>query len=172
MRNLMMTSVLVLAATALTTGVSAEAVKKAVKYTSKPTSKAPIKAAAAGAGAGAAAALSADQVALGQYVVTGRFPCAEGRSVSINADPKVNGAFDVQFGGSKYDVVPMPTKSGALRLEDTKTGFVLMQLANKSMLFNEKQGRRLADDCVSPAQQAFADNMKANPTVSVLEGGK
>jgi hypothetical protein len=173
MRNLMMTSVLVLAATALTTGVSAETVKKSAKPAAKSTSKAPVKAAAAGAATGAgAAALSADQVALGQYVVTGRFPCAEGRSVSISPDPKVNGAFDVQFGGSKYDVVPMPTKSGALRLEDTKTGFVLMQLANKSMLFNEKQGRRLADDCVSPAQQAFADNMKANPTAGVLEGGK
>ena len=168
MRNLMMTSVLVLAATALTTGVSAEAVKKSAKPAAKSTSKAPVKAAAGAA----AVALSADQVALAQYVVTGRFPCAEGRSFSISADPKVNGAFDVQFGGSKYDVAPMPTKSGALRLEDTKTGFVLMQLANKSMLFNEKQGRRLADDCVSPAQQAFADNMKVNPSAGVLEGGK
>jgi hypothetical protein len=169
MRNFMMTSVLVLATTALTTGLSAQTEKKSAKPAAKSTSKAPVKAGAAGA---AAVALSADQVALGQYVVTGRFPCAEGRSVSISADPKVNGAFDVQFGGSKYDVVPMPTKSGALRLEDTKTGFVLMQLANKSMLFNEKQGRRLADDCVSPTQQAFADNMKANPTAGVLEGGK
>lgn len=171
MRNLMMTSVIVLAVSALTTGVNAQAVKKTVKYSAKSPSKAPAKAAATGAGA-AAVALSADQVALGQYVVTGSFPCAEGRSVSISADPKVNGAFDVQFAGSKYDVVPMPTKSGALRLENTKTGFVLMQLANKSMLFNEKQVRRLADDCISPAQQAFADNMKANPVVSVLEGGK
>ncbi len=171
MRNLMMTSALVLAAAALTTGVNAQTAKKSAKPAAKSTSKAPVKAAVAGAGA-AAVALSADQVALAQYVVAGSFPCGDGRRVSISADPKVNGAFDVNFGGSKYDVVPMPTKSGALRLEDTKTGFVLMQLANKSMLFNEKQGRRLADDCVSPAQQAFADNMKANPTAGVLEGGK
>jgi hypothetical protein len=168
MRNLMSTSALVIAAALLAGGVQAQTAKK----TAKPAVKSSAKAPAAAAGAAAAAALSADQVALAQYVVTGRFPCAEGRSVSISADAKVNGAFDVNFGGSKYDVVPMPTKSGALRLEDTKTGFVLMQLANKSMLFNEKQGRRLADDCVSPAQQAFADNMKANPTAGVLEGGK
>ncbi len=156
MRNLMITSALLVAASLLGQGALAETTKK----TAKPAAKA------------APAALTPEQLSLAQYVVTGSFPCGDGRRVNISADAKINGAFDVNFGGTKYDVVPMPTKSGALRLEDTKTGFVLMQLANKSMLFNEKQGRRLADDCVSPAQKAFADNMAANPTAGVLDGGK
>jgi hypothetical protein len=158
MRNLMITSAFIAATCLLSQGALAETAKKPAKPVAKP--------------AAAPVALTPEQLSLAQYVVTGSFPCGDGRRVSISADAKVNGAFDVSFGGSKYDVVPMPTKSGALRLEDTRTGFVLMQLANKSMLFNEKQGRRLADDCVSPAQQAFADNMKANPTAGVLDGGK
>ena len=121
MRNLMITSALLVAASLLGQGALAETTKK----TAKPAAKA------------APAALTPEQLSLAQYVVTGSFPCGDGRRVNISADAKINGAFDVNFGGTKYDVVPMPTKSGALRLEDTKTGFVLMQLANKSMLFNE-----------------------------------
>jgi hypothetical protein len=36
------------------------------------------------------------------------------------------------------------------------------------MLLDEKNGRRLADACVNPAQQAVADAMKAAPPTSVL----
>jgi hypothetical protein len=113
--------------------------------------------------------LTPEQLSIAQIVHTGRIQCGEGLSLTVTADSKVNGAFDVQFGKSKYDVVPMPTKTGAVRLEDPKTGIVLMQLANKSMLFNEKQGKRLADDCISPAQKAVADAMKANPSAGVLD---
>jgi hypothetical protein len=114
--------------------------------------------------------LTAEQIAIAQIVHTGRVACADGHSVTITPDPKVNGAFDLFLGKTKYDVVPVPTKSGAVRLEDSKTGIVFMQLANKSMLFNERQGKRLADDCISPAQQAVADAMRANPTAGVLDG--
>ncbi len=170
MRNLIITSTLLVATSLLGQGAIAQTAKKSAKNSAKNSAKPAPQAAAKPAAA--PMNLTQEQISLAQNVVTGSFPCGDGRSVSISADTKVNGAFDVSFGGSKYDVAPMPTKSGALRLEDTKTGFVLMQLANKSMLFNEKQGRRLADDCVSPAQQAFADNMKANPTAGVLDGGK
>jgi hypothetical protein len=114
--------------------------------------------------------LTAEQISIAQIVHTGRVACADGHSVTITADAKVNGAFDLFLGKTKYDVVPVPTKSGAVRLEDSKTGIVFMQLANKSMLFNERQGKRLADDCINPAQQAVADAMRANPTAGVLDG--
>jgi hypothetical protein len=116
------------------------------------------------------AELTAEQISIAQIVHTGRVACADGHSVTITADAKVNGAFDLFLGKTKYDVVPVPTKSGAVRLEDSKTGIVFMQLANKSMLFNERQGKRLADDCINPAQQAVADAMRANPTAGVLDG--
>lgn len=114
--------------------------------------------------------LTDEQIAIAQIVHTGRIACAEGQSVTITPDPKTNGAFDLLLGKVKYDVVPVPTKSGAVRLEDSKAGIVFMQLANKSMLFNERQGKRLADDCINPAQKAVADAMRANPTASVLDG--
>jgi hypothetical protein len=148
--------------------LTASAAPQKAKKSTKPAAKA----APAAAAAAAAVALTPEQQALAQYVTVGRFPCADGKSLTVTADAKVNGAFDVRLGAEKYDVVPVPSKSGALRLEDAKTGFVMMQLANKSMLFNERQGRRLADDCISPVQQAFADDMKANPTAGVLDAAK
>jgi hypothetical protein len=136
--------------------------------TSKPAAKPAAKVAPA-APAAPAIALSPEQLGIAQIVTTGRIQCANGQSVTITPDAKIQGAFDLQFGKVKYDVIPKPTTSGAIRLEDHKSGIVFMQLANKSMLFNEKQSRRLADDCISPAQQAVADQMKANPTPGVLD---
>jgi hypothetical protein len=111
----------------------------------------------------ASKALSDEQLAIAEMVTTGRISCSDGHSVTIAHDAKIKGAFDLKFGNTKYDVEPMPTKSGAIRLEDRKTGIVFMQLANKSMLFNERAGKRLADDCISPNQQAVADQMKSQP---------
>ncbi len=158
---------LTLSLSAVAWGQAAKPAAKSAKSVAKTTAKAaPVAAASAVA---PRADLSPEQLSIAQIVTTGRISCGDGQSVTVTADPKVNGAFDVQFGKAKYDVVPVPAKSGAVRLEDTKTGIVFMQLANKSMLFNEKLGRRLADDCVSPAQQAVADQMKANPTAGVLD---
>jgi hypothetical protein len=157
--TLITTTAIMLAATL--SGVAMAATKKPVSKATK---------AAAPAAAAAPVELTAEQQSIAQIVTTGRIQCADGQSVTITPDAKVNGAFDVLFGKTKYDVVPKPTTSGAVRLEDSKTGIVFMQLANKSMLFNERQGRRLADDCISPAQQAVADGMKANPQTGVLDG--
>jgi hypothetical protein len=126
---------------------------------------APHKPAVHHAPAHAPAALSDEQLSIAQIVTTGRISCADGHSVTITPDAKINGAFDIQFGKVKYDVVPVPTKSGAIRLEDRKTGIVFMQLANKSMLFNERAGKRLADDCISPDQQAVANQMRSQPSM-------
>jgi hypothetical protein len=139
------------------------AAKKAAPIKKMPTAAAPAAAVAT------AMTLSPEQLGIAQIVTTGRINCADSKSVTITADTKTQGAFDLSFAGAKYDVIPQPTASGAIRLEDKKTGIVFMQLANKSMLFNEKQSRRLADDCITVAQQAVADQMKANPTPGVLD---
>ena len=67
---------------------------------------------------------------------------------------------------------PVATTTGAIRLEDRKAGAVWLQLANKSMLMNQKLGTRLADECASPAQIAMAEAIKLNPPVSVLDAPK
>lgn len=115
-------------------------------------------------------ALSAEQLAIADMVTTGRISCADGHSVTLTPDAKIKGAFDLKFGSTKYDVEPVPTKSGAVRLEDRKTGIVFMQLANKSMLFNERAGKRLADDCISPGQQMVAEQLKSQSGSGLLDG--
>ncbi len=141
----------------------------AKKPTAKPAATKTAARAAAPAAAAAAVTLSGEQLSIAQIVTTGRIPCADGQSVTITPHARTNGAFDLQFGRVKYDVIPKPTASGAVRLEDLRSGIVFMQLANKSMLFNERQSRRLADDCISPGQKAVADQMRANPTPGVLD---
>lgn len=116
--------------------------------------------------------LTSEQLSIAQIVHTGRIACADGHSVTITPDAKTQGAFDLQFGSTKYDVVPIPSKSGAIRLEDQKFGIVYMQLANKSMLFNERQNRRLADNCINDAQRAVAETMRLQNTPSVLDTAK
>jgi hypothetical protein len=166
MRKVMTTWVLAFSAMALAIGVAAQTNPPAKKPAAKPVAK------AAPAKAAAPVVLTEEQLSIAQIVTTGRIACADGKSVTITPDAKIQGAFDLSFASVKYDVVPVPTKSGAVRLEDRKTGLVFMQLANKSMLFNERQSRRLADDCISPDQQAVADQMRANPTAGVLEAIK
>jgi hypothetical protein len=64
---------------------------------------------------------------------------------------------------------PVTTSTGAIRLEDEKAGAVWLQLANKSMLMDQKNGRRLADECAHPDQVAVANDMKVNPPLALID---
>ena len=44
--------------------------------------------------------------------------------------------------------------TGAIRLEDLKGQFLVIQIANKSMLIDSKSGQRVLDDCMNAAQKA------------------
>ena len=120
----------------------------------------------------AEAALTPDELAIAERVHVGKLPCELGASVTLTADAKAPGYFDVQGKNFKYHMFPVPTTTGTVRLEDRKAGAVWLQLGNKSMLMNQKQGTRLADECMSPAQVAVAENLKLNPPVSVLDAPK
>jgi pyruvate/2-oxoglutarate dehydrogenase complex dihydrolipoamide acyltransferase (E2) component len=173
MRKLFTLTAMAAALTLLTFSATAQtaAQKPAPQKTAahKPTAHKPA-ALHAPAPAAAPVALSGEQLSIAQIVTTGRITCADGHSVTITPDAKINGAFDLKFGSTQYDVVPVPAKSGAIRLEDRKTGIVFMQLANKSMLFNERAGKRLADDCISADQQVVAEQMKTQPGGGILDG--
>jgi hypothetical protein len=64
---------------------------------------------------------------------------------------------------------PIVSRTGAIRLEDPKRGAMWLQLGNKSMLMSQRLGKRLADECQSPAQVEVAEAMKKNPPPSLLE---
>lgn len=116
-----------------------------------------------------AAPLSAEQLAVAGRVQTGRMPCDVGRNVAVLPDPAAPGYFLITTGKDRYRAIPVPTTTGAIRLEDKDRGGVWLQLANKSMLLDEKNGRRLADDCMSPQQQEVAAAMKLKPPPSVID---
>ena len=145
--------------------------KKPVPASSRTNLKSAAKNVAAGIEA-AEQALTPDELAIAERVHVGSLPCELGTSVSLKPDSKAPGYFDVQGKNFKYRMFPVATTTGAIRLEDRKAGAVWLQLANKSMLMNQKQGVRLADECMSPAQVAMAETMKTNPPASVLDAPK
>ena len=145
--------------------------KKPVANSSRTNLKSAAKNVAAGVEA-AEQALTPDELSIAERVHVGSLPCELGTSVSLKPDSKAPGYFDVQGKNFKYRMFPVATTTGAIRLEDRKAGAVWLQLANKSMLMNQKQGVRLADDCMSPAQVAMAETMKTNPPASVLDAPK
>lgn len=115
-----------------------------------------------------AEALSDEQLALVPLVNTGVLPCELSHSVSVQAHPQHAGHFVVASGKQRFAMVPVATNSGAIRLEDAARGAVWLQLANKSMLMDEKRGRRLADACMSPEQHAVALAMEKDPASHLL----
>ena len=114
-------------------------------------------------------ALNETDLAVAQRVYTGKIQCELGADVTITADEKKAGFFTVSTKGARYRMHPVESRTGAIRLEDPKAGAMWLQIANKSMLMNQKQGLRLADECQAPAQLAFAEEMKKNPPKSLFE---
>jgi len=117
----------------------------------------------------AEAALSPEELAIAERVYTGRIDCELGAHVTIEADPASPGRFNLEGKGFKYRMTPVATTTGTVRLEDQNGGAVWLQIANKSMLMNQKAGQRLADECMSPQQMLVAEAIKKNPPRSVLD---
>lgn len=167
------------AQTAAPAGKSAAPAKKAAAK-HKPVKKKPavtderinLKSNAKNVAAGveaAEAAMTPAELAIAERVQVGKLPCELGASVTLTADEKIPGYFNMQGKNFNYRMFPVATSTGAIRLEDQKAGAVWLQLANKSMLMNQKLGIRLADECMSPAQVVVAEQLKHSPPVSILE---
>ena len=116
------------------------------------------------------AALSSEQLELSNRVALGKMPCELGAHVSLRPDVRGAGHFVLELGAQKFAMVPVVSKTGAIRLEDEAAGVVWLQLANKSMLMNQKQGKRLADACVNAEQLIVAKDLERNPAPSLLDG--
>ena len=114
-------------------------------------------------------AMTPVELAIAQQVYQGKLPCELGAFVTLTADAKSPGYFDVQMKNQKYRMFPVKTSTGAVRLEDQKAGAVWLQLANKSMLMNHKLGQRLADECMSPDQAVTAANLTKTPASSLFD---
>ena len=149
-RNLMLARLVAAAGTAfalLGAQAATAPVHKARPVTSKPAPQ-------------AVAPLQDDELALSARVSIGNIPCELGQSVNLRPDADAPGYFHLR---------PVASATGALRLEDQARGAVWIQLANKSMLMDQRQGRRLADECMSPLQQAYAEHLRLNPAPSLID---
>ena len=113
--------------------------------------------------------LSEEELALSALVAIGNVPCELGQTVSVRADEAAPGYFHLQLKEQRFHLRPVVSATGALRLEDAARGAVWIQLANKSMLMDQKQGKRLADECMNPTQQAYAEQLKRNPAPSLID---
>lgn len=105
---------------------------------------------------------------LGKQVFVGELPCELGASVKVRAGRR-DGIFVVSTKGYRFIMHPVESRTHAVRLEDPKRGAMWLQLGNKSMLMSQKLGTRLADECQSPEQVTFADELKKNPRPSILD---
>lgn len=192
MKSLLVSALLLAPALVLAQAAPAKSAKPAAKaQASKASAKAAPKkvvvakaaprstrAAAAAGTAGAAAAVAStstsaelgpEELAVAERVHTGHIACELGASVNVTPDPKAPGRFHISGKGFAYHMTPVVSSTGAVRLEDTQRGAVWLQIANKSMLMNQKLGQRLADDCMSPAQVQVAEALKTNPQPSLLD---
>ena len=145
------------------------AAKTAQHAKSKPAAASP----ASSAGANEhAAPLAPELMAIADQVHTGRLACEAGANVQLSEKPHAPGRFVLQLKQHRFEMLPVVSATGAIRLEDNQQGAVWIQLANKSMLMSNKLGQRLADECQSPAQATVAEARKLAPPINILEPHK
>jgi len=114
-------------------------------------------------------ALSPEQLAIAGKVQSGRIPCELATTVSIEPHAESPGRFLLTLGRQQHVMEPVVTSTGAVRLESAGSGMVWIQLANKSMLMDQKQGKRLADECMTLDQRLVADALVRSPAPNLLE---
>ena len=94
-----------------------------------------------------------EQLAAAAMTYFGDYACEFNQSLQVSLNPRFDGYVDVRFGRQLHTMSPVLSSTGALRLEDVRGQWLLVQIAQKSMLLDVQAGRRLVDECVH-AQQA------------------
>lgn len=146
--------------------------KTTVAKVEPPSSRVQLRSATSQVASGliaARTAVSPEELAIAERVYVGQIGCELGATVSVIADPVAPGHFHVGGKGFKYHMAPVVTSTGTVRLEDPVGGAVWLQIANKSMLMDQKRGQRLADECMSPEQTVVAEAIKKTPPPSLLD---
>ena len=106
---------------------------------------------------------------IAKLVHTGTISCDLNTKVSLEPDADNPGHFFLHMGKLRYHMRPMESRTGAVRLEDTRARALWLQLGNKSMLMDQKQGKRIADGCMSPEQSEFSAQMDKMPRQSLFD---
>ncbi len=89
--------------------------------------------------------------------------------ITLWPDTALPGRFILKMNKRVDRLTPVPTASGAVRLEDDRTGAVWIQTIEKSMLMDSVISQRLADGCQSPAQKTAAKQIPASARPDLRE---
>jgi len=116
--------------------------------------------------------VSPEQMDIANRVLVGKINCELSVVVAMTHDTHSPGRFFLDMGKKRYAMLPVLTSTGAVRLEEESSGAVWLQLGNKSMLMNQKEGKRLADDCRNPDQLLVAQALERNPQPGLLDAPK
>lgn len=115
--------------------------------------------------------LTTGQLDAAGRVFLGTAICDANQQVGLAAVPGLPGHFVLTHNKTVIRLVAQETTSGAVRLEDAKSGLVWIQIPAKSMLMNSKLGRRVVDSCTTP-EQAAASLTPDPAQPSVLDWGQ
>jgi hypothetical protein len=96
------------------------------------------------------------QLAAAKEVLLGESGCEFDQKIQVNANAQHPGYVDMSFNKKKYTLKPVLSPTGAVRLEDVRSEALMIQIASKTMVMNQKTGQRLVDNCVHPDQRTVS----------------
>ena len=111
--------------------------------------------------------VAAAPAAVGE-VWQGAYQCEHAEKVHLRPDTVVE-QVELQWKTQRWKMRRIDSRSGAMRLEDPSGRMVWIQLGNKSMLLDQRLGKRLLDECQHAVQVQTAAQMKANPPPALFD---
>ena len=96
------------------------------------------------------------QLAAAKEVLLGESGCEFNQKIQVDANAQHPGYVDMSFNKKKYTMKPILSPTGALRLEDVRSEALMIQIASKTMVMNQKTGQRLVDNCVHADQRTVS----------------
>ena len=101
-------------------------------------------------------------------VWAGAYQCEHAEKVNLRPGQGPD-LVELQWKAQRWQMRRVDSRSGAMRLEDAGARMVWIQLPNKSMLLDQRLGRRLLDECQHDIQVQTAAQMKNNPPPALFD---
>ncbi|RZL08357.1 MAG: hypothetical protein EOP40_13385 [Rubrivivax sp.] len=106
---------------------------------------------------------SAEQLSAAERVLIGRYECEFKKTILVDRNDKNPGYVNLTLGKQSWVTKPVLSSTGAIRLEDTESEILLLQILTKSMVMNIKTGQRVVDGCVHEVQRAAEEELGKKP---------
>ena len=140
----------------------------AVPVPSRPVRSSPLLPPAVATPATVLAEPATDRQQAADEFWSGAYHCEHAEKVSLRPGMAPD-QIELQWKAQRWQMRRVDSRSGALRLEDTGARMVWIQLGHKSMLLDQRQGKRLLDECQHDVQVETAARMKNNPPPALFD---